>query len=182
MGDSGPGVWCLIREDYETHGRSKVNAGLHALVVYRLGTAMHGSRRRFARLARPLYKLARAFVVNVYCIEFPLEARIGRRLLLPHAHGIVFVHGSVIGDDCLVRHNVTLGAGSHEHGGHPVVGNGVHFGPGSIVMGAVTIGDGVRIGPGAVVVEDVPAGMRVVSAKAVIRDPGMGAVVAPVVG
>jgi serine O-acetyltransferase len=49
----------------------------------------------------------------------------------------------------------------------------VQFGPGSIVMGAVTVGDDVLIGPGAVVVDDVPAGWRALALRTEVRAPAL---------
>lgn len=165
------GVWALIGEDFRTHRRNPLSAGLHALVVHRLGIAIYSSANPLVRFARPVYKLANAFVEAVYGIELPLQTKIGRRLHLPHPQGVVLVVHSVLGDDCMIRHNVTVGAGSDTEGGYPTIGNRVQFGPGSIVMGAVTVGDDVLIGPGAVVVEDVAAGSRVLAPTAVSRPP-----------
>lgn len=160
----------LISEDYRVHGHSRLSPGLHALAVHRLGTHLYGSERPM-RWARPLHRLVRALVVGVYGIELPLRAVIGRRLFMPHPHGIVVVSGAVIGDDCMIRHNVTVGAGSDTGGGRPVIGDRVQFGPGSIVMGAVHVGDDVLIGPAAVVIADVAAGSRVLAPVAAIRRP-----------
>lgn len=163
--------WQLVREDYLTHDRSKVSAGLHALWLHRVGTVLYGSDGLAARCGRPFYRLARAFVVSVYSLELPIEARIGRRLHLPHPHGIVLVRGCSVGDDCMIRHNVTIGAGSDARGGWPTIGDRVQFGPGSVVLGDVEVGDDVLIGPGAVVVDDVPSGMRVLAPVAAVRPP-----------
>lgn len=170
--NSPTATWRLIREDFTTHLRSPLDPGFHALVVHRLGSAIPPDNRAVNRGLRLLHRFAHRRITAAYGIEIPPTVRIGRRLSLPHPHGVVFTVGSVVGDDCMVRHNVTLGAGSHEHGGYPTVGDRVHFGPGSIVMGEVTIGDDVRIGPGAVVIADVPAGSRVLAPLGAIRPPG----------
>ena len=161
----------LIGEDFRANGRSRVSPGFHALVVYRFGRCVYRDGRARLRWARPLYRLGRAFVAGVYSVELPREAQIGRRLHLPHPHGVVVSSDAVIGDDCMLRHNVTIGAGSDTRGGYPTIGDRVQFGPGSIVMGAVHVGDDVMIGPGAVVVRDVPAGSRVLAPLATCRPP-----------
>lgn len=161
----------LIAEDYVTHKRKLLSPGLHALVLHRLGTAAARRDTLRARLLRRVIGLAGTFVAAVYGIELPVKARIGRRLFLPHPQGVVLVTGCVIGDDCMIRHNVTVGAGSDTGGGYPTIGDRVQFGPGSIVMGAVHVGDDVLIGPSAVVVDDVPAGSRVLAPAAALRPP-----------
>lgn len=161
----------LVSEDFQTNRRRIGSSGFHALLVHRLGRAVKYNDKLLARLARPVYRCARALVESLYGIELPPEATVGRRLFLPHPHGIVLVPGCVIGDDCMIRHNVTIGAGSDTRGGFPTIGDRVQFGPGSIAMGAITIGDDVLVGPGAVVVADVPASSRVLAPAAVVRPP-----------
>lgn len=171
MTDAGDvSVWQLIREDFRCHNRNPAATGMHALVVHRIGVRVHRSDRRWARLLRPLHRMAWMFVKGVYNVELHHGASIGRRLRLPHPHAVVLVEGAVVGDDCLIRHNVTLGAGTRD-GAAPTIGNRVEFGPGSTVVGGVTVGDDVLIGPGALVIQDVPAGSRVLAPVAVIRPP-----------
>ena len=174
--DSGrPGLRALLREDLATHGGRLASPGFHAVAVHRLGREVYRDDRPVRRLGRPLFRLGQALVTGLYGIELPLSCRIGRRLFLPHPHGVVVVAGAVLGDDCMVRHNVTLGAAGHRKPGRPVVGDRVQFGPGSIVMGAVTVGDDVLIGPGAVVVDHVPAGGRALAPRAEVRAPALPA-------
>lgn len=161
----------LLREDWITHDRRWFHPGLHALAVYRLGRASDGATSVRGRLQWFAFRVARVFVVNVYGIELPPDVQIGRRLHLPHGQGVVFVPGSVIGDDCMVRHNVTLGVGSMHSGGRPRIGNRVQFGPGAMVLGDVTVGDDALIGPNALVIADVPRGARVVAPVGETRPP-----------
>lgn len=164
-----PTTWQLVREDLATHG-SAGHPGWHALVHYRLGTAAYSGRGARHRLGRLVYRLTRPVVVGFYNELLP-KTRLGRRLHLPHPHGVVLNGRCVVGDDCLIRHNVTLGAASDTRSGVPTLGDRVQLGPGAIVMGAVTIGDDVLIGPNAVVVHDVPAGSRVLAPAATARPP-----------
>jgi serine O-acetyltransferase len=114
------------------------------------------------------------FVRNCCGIELPHTARVGRRFLIGHQSGIVIHHNAVIGDDCLVRQNVTIGAGTASNADRaPRLGNGVEIGAGAAIIGPVTIGDHVRIGPNAVVTMNVPAGSIVVAPPPrVIVPPG----------
>ena len=84
-------------------------------------------------------------------------------MCIGHHQGVILGTSAVIGDDCLVRQNVTLGQSNDEHRENdmPVVGNNVHLGAGATVIGPVRIGDGARIGPGAIVSRNVPAGATV---------------------
>jgi serine O-acetyltransferase len=154
-----PSFWKLLREDYEAHGREWSRPGFQALVVYRFGRWRMGVEPRPLRL--PLsaaYRAMFVFVRNVYGIELPYTAEVGRRVVFEHQHGIV-VHGStVIGDDCIIRQGVTLGIRSlADLGAAPVLGDGVNVGAGAKIIGKVSVGDGAAIGANAVVLSDVPA-------------------------
>jgi serine O-acetyltransferase len=147
----------LLREDWARHGRKWHRPGFHAVAVYRLGV-------RAARLPRPLRRAALAlhgllyFVTrNLYGIELPAAATVGRRFLVGHQSGIVIADDAVIGDDCLIRQNVTIGA-TTGGGGSPVIGDFVEIGAGAVLAGAIRVGDGAVIGPNAVVTTDVAPG------------------------
>lgn len=88
--------------------------------------------------------------------ELPLNGKLGAGLRLPHPIGIVIHPESVVGENCLIMHNVTLGSRGGAGGGLPVLGRGVDVGPGAQILGGVTIGDGAQIGANAVVTSDVP--------------------------
>lgn len=82
---------------------------------------------------------------------------------LPHGlNGIIVSHNAVIGRNCTIFHQVTVGEGS---GGAPVIGDNVLIGAGAKIIGGIRIGNNVRIGAGCVVVKDVPDGMTVVCAE-----------------
>ncbi len=97
--------------------------------------------------------------------EIPLETRIGGGLLIPHANGIVVHAHSLVGPNCLLFQQVTLGVGGKKPGA-PVLGGHVDIGAGAKVLGGVTIGDHARVGANAVVLDDVPAGATAVGIPA----------------
>src|SRR5215831_4383233 len=66
-------------------------------------------------------------------------ARLGARLKLPHPNGVVVHEDAVIGDDCMIMQQVTIG--QLAEAGVPVVGSGVYIGAGAKVLGPVKIGD-----------------------------------------
>lgn len=79
---------------------------------------------------------------------------------LPHGlNGIIVSHNAVIGRNCTIFHQVTIGEGK---GGAPVIGDNVLIGAGAKVIGGIRIGSNVRIGAGCVVAQDVPDDTTVV--------------------
>jgi len=90
-------------------------------------------------------------------IQIPPNTQIGPGFYISHFGGIVVNANCIIGANCNISHNVTLGqANRGVRKGYPVIGNNVYIGPGVHVVGAVHIGDNVAIGAGCVVTRDVP--------------------------
>nr|WP_289696509.1 hypothetical protein [uncultured Duncaniella sp.] len=89
----------------------------------------------------------------------------GEGFVLMHGFGTVINGSAVIGKNCTILHNATIGAGN---GGSPVIGDNVYIGAGAIIIGNVIVGNNVKIGADAIVVENVPDGSTVVSQKSKI--------------
>jgi serine O-acetyltransferase len=97
--------------------------------------------------------------------DIPLNARIGGGLLMPHPNGIVISHLAVVGPNCLLFHQVTLGTGGPIPGA-PTLGGHVDVGAGAKILGGVKIGDHAQIGANAVVLHDVPPGATAIGIPA----------------
>jgi serine O-acetyltransferase len=163
----------LLKEDWHTHeprGRPWLQPGFHALAVHRLGRAVEGVSGPARRPIRLVRRGLLFFTHAVYGIEVPLEATVGRRVQFAHQGGIVIAADAVIGDDCVIRQNVTIGA-ADDGRPSPKLGHGVRVGAGAVLIGDITIGDDVLIGPNAVVTSDVPQGASVVApaARVIVR-------------
>jgi serine O-acetyltransferase len=102
-------------------------------------------------------------------IDLPCEVIVGRRLKIEHFGGIIVSGDTVIGDDVVLRHGVTLGLRRTDQPGAPIIGNQVDIGAGAVILGPVRIGDGAVIGANAVVLTDVPAGALAIGVPARIR-------------
>ena len=91
------------------------------------------------------------------------SAEFADRPYLPHGlNGIIVSNEAVIGKNCPLYHQVTIGGGN---GGAPVIGDNVLIGAGAKIIGPVKIGNHVKIGAGCVVVMDVPDDATVVMDK-----------------
>lgn len=118
----------------------------------------------FAGLARRSALVRHIFWSVVSGAEIPINTRIGGGLLAPHPNGIVIHPDSLIGPNCLIMQQVTLGVGADAIA--PTLGGHVDIGAGAKIIGGVTIGDHARIGANAVVLSDVPAGATAVGVPA----------------
>lgn len=166
----GMGLFQLIKEDWNCHGRDWTLPGFRAVAVHRFGWWRMGIRSKLLRvpcswLYRRLYRKVR----NGYGIELPYTVRLGRRVVVEHQGNIV-IHGySAIGDDCIIRQGVTLGLRYVEQPYDvPELGKGVNIGAGAKLFGKIAVGDGAQIGANAVVLQSVPTGATAVGIPAKI--------------
>lgn len=162
------GLGALIREDLATHEGDWTTPGFRALVVHRLGNWRMGVSSFALRAPLSmLYRMASRRIIRSYGIELPYSAIVGRRVRIDHHSGIVINGYSVIGDECVLRQNTTLGIPSTDQpDAAPVLGRGVDVGVGVVILGRIHVGDGAVIGANAVVVRDVPAGATAVGIPA----------------
>lgn len=131
--------------------------GLWATGFYRLSSKLYKLKLKF--LARLVSFIGRFFTG----IEIHPAAKIGQRFVIDHGMGIVIGGSSIIGDDVVMYHGVTLGAVDFKSiKRHPTIGNRVMLGANATILGNVTIGEGSTIAAGSIVVKDVPANKTVV--------------------
>jgi serine O-acetyltransferase len=162
-----------VREDWQAHGRSFTSPGFQAVAVHRFGNWRMSIRHKplrapFSVLYRDLYRRVR----NRYGIELPYSVKLGRRVVFEHQHGVV-IHGNAsIGDDCIVRHGVTLGNRQLDRPlDAPTLGRRVNVGAGAKILGNVVVGDDVSVGANAVVCSNVPPNCHAVGVPARILFP-----------
>ena len=124
--------------------------GFHALFFHRIAHFFYNIKLFF--IARLISQLTRFFTG----IEIHPGATIGKRLMIDHGMGIVIGETAVIGNDCVIYHQVTLGGtGKEKLKRHPTIGNNVLIGAGAKLLGPINIGDNVKIGAGSVVLKSV---------------------------
>ncbi len=135
--------------------------GFHALFYHRIAHWFFKKRMFF--VARAVSQFSRFFTG----IEIHPGAVIGKGLFMDHGMGIVIGETAVIGDNCTIYHDVTLGGTGKDKGKrHPTVGSNVLIGAGAQLLGPIEIGDNVMIGAGSVVLDGVEPGTTVTGSKA----------------
>ena len=96
-------------------------------------------------------------ISEVFGVDIHPAARIGKGIMIDHAHSIVVGETAVVGDNVSMLHSVTLGGtGKEDDDRHPKIGDGVLIGAGAKVLGNISIGHCSRIAAGSVVLEDIP--------------------------
>ena len=137
-------------------GRWYTKSGFWVAATYRVGAYAQALKSRPLRLG--LLAVHRALATPwrvVKGVHIPTTARIGPGLRLPHPQNIILPPDLLLGEDCSIYQDVTVGRGPTP--GVPSIGARVILYPGSRILGGLTIGDDARIGANAVVTRDVPA-------------------------
>jgi serine O-acetyltransferase len=94
---------------------------------------------------------------EVFGIDIHPGARIGKGIMIDHAHSIVIGETAVVGDNVSMLHSVTLGGtGKEDEVRHPNIGHGVLLGAGAKVLGNISVGNCSRVAAGSVVLQNVP--------------------------
>ncbi|WP_204317734.1 serine O-acetyltransferase [Neobacillus sedimentimangrovi] len=88
-----------------------------------------------------------------YSVLISMHCKIGKGFKLDHFLGVVIGRDVIIGDNCKIYQQVTLG---QKDGKYPIIGNNVVIFPGAKIIGGIKIGNNVQIGTNAVVLHDVP--------------------------
>ena len=108
-------------------------------------------------------------ISETFGIDIHPAAKIGKGLMIDHAHSIVIGETAVVGDNVSMLHAVTLGGtGKEEEDRHPKIGDGVLIGAGAKVLGNIEVGCCSRIAAGSVVLSDIPPATTVAGVPAVV--------------
>ena len=97
-----------------------------------------------------------------YGFQIPRKTRIGPGFFIGHFGTIVISRNAVIGKNCNIAHNVTIGSARGKRSGAPTLGDAVWIGAGAVIVGRITIGSDVLIAPNAFVNFDVPSNSVVI--------------------
>lgn len=155
-------LWQMIKEDFcivrqkDPAINSSIELffnypGLIALVHYRIAHRLH--RAGFKVVARIIMGLT-GFITNV---DIHPAAKIGRRVFIDHAIGVVIGETAEVGNDVMIYQGVTLGGTSLDKvKRHPTIEDGVVIGAGAKILGNIRVGENAKIGANSVVIKDVP--------------------------
>jgi serine O-acetyltransferase len=126
----------------------------------------------YLNLLRKKNKFSKIFGALIGC---DIACKLPDRLFLPHPNGVIVGGESILENDVVLNHQVTLGGKDpHYQGGtlkneYPVLRQGVYVGAGAKILGNCTVGEWAIIGANAVVTRDVPSYATVVGFNKVIE-------------
>ncbi len=138
--------------------------GVNALIRHRIAHFFYKIHFKF--LAKLIANWSR-FLTG---IEIHPAAKIGKNLFIDHGEGVVIGETTIIGDNCTIYQNVTLGGTGKEHNKrHPTLKDNVVVGAGAKVLGNITIGNNVKIGANAIVLKNIPDDCTVVGVGRIVN-------------
>lgn len=162
-------TWQLIRSDLARYRVTDKRSYLTVLflcpgavsgIIYRVGHALwtyEGPLTPVVWLLKPFYMVVKRMNEMLNGISIEPRAVIGEGLYVNHGPSIRIAGKCVLGSNCNISHEVTLGPAIRERErGAPVLGDRVFVGPGAKLFGGITLGDDVAIGANAVVTKSVP--------------------------
>lgn len=127
-----------------------------------MGTFMNAAnkQRRAHWLAKhgltPAAKLYEMWIYLVHNCFIPADCEIGEGTSFGYKGiGVVVHKRAIIGKNCIIAQNVTIG-GRSGHYEVPVIGDNCYIGAGAKVLGPIVIGNNVTIGANAVMIKDAP--------------------------
>lgn len=127
-----------------------------SVFLYRLGNWLY--RKNFKRTSKLISYTNRL----MFSVWIPSSATIGRNFTLGYwGLGIVIHNNTIIGDNCQVNQNVTIGRNFGDTK-VPTIGNDVYIGAGSVIFGEISIGNNVIIGSNSLINRDIPDNCTVV--------------------
>ena|SRR3989338_1465834 len=137
---------------------------LWAIISFRVGGIM-----MHIRFVRGLYIFLIWNPIRIITgIEIYPGTKIGENFYIKHFGGIFIHPKAVIGKDCLIFNNVTIGTDFDEKE-FPLIGDNVVIGVGAKIIGGLKIGDNVTVGANAVVTKDIPEAATVFGNPAVVK-------------
>jgi serine O-acetyltransferase len=131
--------------------------GVHAVIVLRYGQWARSMPIVLRIVLDPIYFVLNLLIQMMWGIEIPRATMVGPGLFIGHFGGITISAMTVLGNNCSISQNVTIGiSGSGDKLGVPVIGDNVYIAPGARLFGKITVGNNVKIGANAVIYKNVP--------------------------
>ncbi len=169
----------LIHSDYKKYRKYGANffviwfftQGFWAIFQYRIAHYNYASIKiqPFRFLFKGLLFFWQKGIEITTGISIPASAKIGHSFYIGHFGGIIFNRDTVIGNNCNVAQNVTIGvSGQGEKRGVPSIGDNVYIAANSVLAGKITIEDNVLIGACSLVTSDVKENTTVLGVPAVV--------------
>lgn len=123
---------------------------MNAITLYRIGNWF------FRYKMSIISKIIQGLIFLLYNSYIPYSCKIGKGTIFGYkGMGVVIHSRAVIGKNCRIAQQVTIG-GRSKHYDVPIIGDNVRMSCGSKILGPVKVGKNVVIGANAVLICDAP--------------------------
>jgi len=144
---------------YDMQANNGNPKGKLIVFLFRMSSYIRRGNKFIYYICIPYIIWYRLYVEWSLGVEIPPLTRIGSGLTVYHGQGLVINNRTIIGENCTLRHNVTLGNKNKDDiYGCPILEDGVEVGASAVILGRIKIGRGAVIGSSAVVIKNVTAG------------------------
>jgi serine O-acetyltransferase len=157
----------LKRYQDDTFFHNLLNIALWNVVCYRFGHWVQ--KENPPKILTPALKAFYLVVSKFFELTdnyLDAQAEIGEGLYIGHAGGIHINPEAVIGKNCSLGQQVTIGTSGMGRKGVATIGDNVYIGVGAKIIGKIHVGDGAKIAANSLVLTNVPAGATVIGVPA----------------
>ena len=137
-------------DDFVDRQKLLLTPQLHGILAYRIASLWYCSSHTHILAQQDL--ISNIGRINSLS-EIYYSASIGQGLKINHGIGTVIGARCVVGNDCIIHQNVTLG---DKHSGRPVLGDNCIVYAGAMIIGDIKIGNNCIIGANSVVMDSFP--------------------------
>lgn len=141
----------MVIREFVSNIKKHNRFGAVCVLNYRIANYFYRRHRIIGFIFIVLYHIIFRHLVGFDIHE---GATIGDNFTVYHCFGIAINPKVVIGDNCEMAHNTTIGSG--RDGKCPQIGNNVIIYPSCQIVGDIEIGDNCVIGIGSIVVKNIP--------------------------
>ncbi|MGA3394046.1 serine acetyltransferase [Lactiplantibacillus pentosus] len=145
--------------------------GKVVIIIYRMGNYAEYNIHNFIFqfIIKFIYKILNFIILKLLLnCEIPSKAKIGKGLIIFHPYGIIINGGVIIGENLILRHQVTIG-NKGTNLDCPEIGDNVSIGAGAKIIGNIKIPSNSSIGANAVVTKTFDSPGILVGIPAILK-------------
>ena len=147
---------------YKTHGGWLKNIGFWITLCYRFGVWVKSNKFLLIKIPlKMIYYIFCFFIRTHFQVILSPSTKIGGGLLLLHPSSIIIDEDAIIGSNCSIYNDITIGRGTKI--GAPILDDNVVIFPGARILGGIKLGDNAHIGANTVVQSDVTSWSMVIA-------------------
>lgn len=140
-----------------------LNSKYKFIILFRTAQYFYNRNKIVGKIIKKLYEIQSEKLL----VDLPIETKVGEGIYFPHLQGIVINKNVIIGKNCTILQQVTIGNNLFKGLNNlAILGNNVQIMAGAKIIGPVKIGENVIIGANSVVTKDIEKNLIVAGVPA----------------